>query len=97
MSVGGRGPAQLQPETIGKYRIVEPIGRGGMGMIFKAHDPILDRLVALKVISLEVEAPGKFEVSDGATMLTRSGRAPRSRSRTTCEPASFAKPRRARS
>ena len=55
MSVGGRGPAQLQPETIGKYRIVEPIGRGGMGMIFKAHDPILDRLVAVKVISLEVE------------------------------------------
>jgi predicted Ser/Thr protein kinase len=55
VSVGGRGPAQLQPETIGKYRIVEPIGRGGMGMIFKARDPVLDRLVAVKVISLEVE------------------------------------------
>src|ERR1700752_5512405 len=45
----------MPPEKIGKYRICEPIGRGGMGMIFKAHDPILDRLVALKVISLEVE------------------------------------------
>jgi eukaryotic-like serine/threonine-protein kinase len=55
VSVGGRGPAQQKAETIGKYRIVEPIGRGGMGMIFKAHDPILDRLVAVKVISLEVE------------------------------------------
>ena len=54
MSIGG-GPARLHPETIGKYRIVEPIGRGGMGMIFKAHDPILDRLVALKVISPEIE------------------------------------------
>src|SRR5437764_116277 len=43
------------PETIGKYRVVERVGRGGMGMIFKAHDPILDRQVALKVISPEVE------------------------------------------
>ena len=43
------------PEKIGKYRIIERIGRGGMGMIFKAHDPVLDRLVALKVISTDVE------------------------------------------
>jgi len=43
------------PDKIGKYRVVERIGRGGMGMIFKAHDPILQRPVALKVISPEVE------------------------------------------
>jgi predicted Ser/Thr protein kinase len=43
------------PQTIGKYRVVDRIGRGGMGMIFKAHDPVLDRQVALKVISPEVE------------------------------------------
>jgi formylglycine-generating enzyme required for sulfatase activity len=42
-------------ERIGKYVILERIGRGGMGMIFKAHDPVLDRQVALKVISSEVE------------------------------------------
>ena len=42
-------------EQIGKYRVIDRIGRGGMGMIFKAHDPLLDRLVALKVISPEVE------------------------------------------
>ncbi len=43
------------PEKIGKYRVLDRIGRGGMGMIFKAHDPVLDRAVALKVISPEVE------------------------------------------
>ena len=43
------------PEKIGKYQVIERIGRGGMGMIFKAHDPVLDRAVALKVISTEIE------------------------------------------
>jgi len=42
-------------EQIGKYRVIDRIGRGGMGMIYKAHDPLLDRLVAVKVISPEVE------------------------------------------
>jgi Protein kinase domain len=41
------------PEQIGKYHIIERIGRGGMGTVFKAHDPVLDRMVALKVISSE--------------------------------------------
>jgi len=43
------------PEQIGKYHVLERIGRGGMGTVFKAHDPILDRPVALKVISPEIE------------------------------------------
>src|SRR2546426_12846297 len=43
------------PDKIGKYQVIERIGRGGMGMIYKAHDPVLDRAVALKVISTEIE------------------------------------------
>jgi serine/threonine protein kinase len=42
-------------QKIGKYEVIEQIGRGGMGTIFRARDPILERSVALKVISdLEV-------------------------------------------
>jgi hemoglobin-like flavoprotein/class 3 adenylate cyclase len=38
-------------QQIGKYRIVERIGQGAMGEVFRAHDPVLDRHVALKVIA----------------------------------------------
>src|SRR5262245_49130110 len=42
-------------ETTGRFRVLERIGRGGMGMVFKAHDPTLDRVVAVKVISPEAK------------------------------------------
>src|SRR4051794_15524255 len=35
---------------VGKYRLVDQIGRGAMGEVFRAHDSVLDRYVALKII-----------------------------------------------
>jgi len=35
---------------LGKYRLVDQIGRGAMGEVFRAHDSVLDRYVALKII-----------------------------------------------
>jgi len=40
--------------TVGKYRILERIGRGGMGTVYRAVNETLDRHVAIKVLNSDL-------------------------------------------
>jgi serine/threonine-protein kinase len=52
----GRGPGLL----VGPYVLLEPLGAGGMGQVFKARHRLMNRLAAVKLIRPEVRSASEF-------------------------------------
>ena len=48
-------------DTVGRYHIQRRLGHGGMGTLYLARDPVLERDVALKLFLGDIEAPGARE------------------------------------
>ena len=51
-----RGPSNRPlPTSIGRYRITSRLGKGAMGVVYGAHDDVMDRPVAVKVMMADLE------------------------------------------
>jgi serine/threonine protein kinase len=53
-------PSNLEGMTLGKYRILEPLGRGGMAQVYKAYHPQLDRYMAIKILRSDLVESSEF-------------------------------------
>jgi serine/threonine-protein kinase len=46
--------ASLQGKVLGRYEVLEPLGRGGMARVYRGYHPGLERYVAIKVLAPEL-------------------------------------------
>jgi serine/threonine protein kinase len=50
----------MEPRRIAGYTLLEPIGHGGMAVVYRARQDSLDRIVAVKILSENLAASGEF-------------------------------------
>ncbi len=68
-------PASLEGQTLGKYRVLEPLGRGGMARVYRAFHPQLNRYVAIKVLRSDLMDEEEFSTSSWRDRFRREAQA----------------------
>ncbi len=64
----------MSSENLGRYKIIEELGRGAMGRVFLAHDPQIDRQVAIKTVQIFGALPAS-DRADARSRFIREARA----------------------
>jgi serine/threonine protein kinase len=84
LTVGGsltsrswQGGSPVDEVEFGRYRLIEVIGRGGMGEVWRAHDTGTDRIVAIKLLPANFSETGRpcgfrYASPDAQTSTTES-------------------------
>jgi serine/threonine protein kinase len=49
-------PAERLPQQVGKYEVLDILGRGGMGIVYLGYDRVIDRRIAIKAIRKDILA-----------------------------------------
>jgi serine/threonine-protein kinase len=59
------------PAAIGRYQLLEPIGRGAMGNVYLGRDPLINRILALKAIDLTIDYEDSAQLDSTAESFLR--------------------------
>ncbi len=70
--IAGKLFARHEPVKLGRYHLLEQVGAGGMGIVWGAWDPELDRRVAIKLVKTELASARERIVREGQALAKLS-------------------------
>src|SRR6266853_1572225 len=61
-----------EPWLLGRYEIVAELGKGAMGVVYRANDPMLNRILAIKTINIMITPEGRAKIANFGIARMRS-------------------------